>query len=47
MRHAKDLTLLKVLYVGTWAAGAAVTRNGANPNDVFRVSAVDELVDRR
>ena len=36
----------KVPYVGTWAAGTAITRNGADPNYVFRVSAVDELVDR-
>lgn len=36
----------KVPYVGTWAAGTAITRNGANPNYVFRVSAVDELVDK-
>jgi branched-chain amino acid transport system substrate-binding protein len=33
----------KVPYIGTWAAGTAITRNGANPNYVFRVSAVDEL----
>ena len=36
----------KVPYVGTWPAGTAITRNGANPNYVFRVSAVDELVDK-
>ncbi len=36
----------KVPYVGTWAAGTLITRNGANPNYVFRVSAVDVLVDR-
>jgi len=36
----------KVPYVGTWAAGTAITRNGAKPNYVFRVSAVDELVDK-
>jgi branched-chain amino acid transport system substrate-binding protein len=29
-----------------WAAGTAITHNGANPNFVFRVSAVDELVDK-
>lgn len=29
-----------------WAAGTPVTRNGADPNYVFRVSAVDEIVDR-
>src|SRR5438045_517298 len=36
----------KVPYIGTWAAGTAITRNGAKPNYVFRVSAVDELVDK-
>ena len=32
--------------MGPWAAGTPITRNGANPNFVFRVSAVDEIVDR-
>jgi branched-chain amino acid transport system substrate-binding protein len=36
----------KVPFMGVWAAGTAITRNGANPNFVFRVSAVDELVDK-
>jgi len=36
----------KVPYVATWAAGTPITRNGANPNYVFRVSAVDVLVDK-
>ena len=36
----------KVIYMGTWAAGTFITRNNANPNFVFRVSAVDELVDK-
>jgi branched-chain amino acid transport system substrate-binding protein len=36
----------KVPLMGPWAAGTAITRNGANPNFVFRVSAVDEIVDR-
>ncbi|TWC62847.1 ABC transporter substrate-binding protein [Herbaspirillum sp. SJZ099] len=36
----------KVPFVGPWAAGTGVTKNGANPNYVFRVSAVDELVDK-
>jgi branched-chain amino acid transport system substrate-binding protein len=36
----------KVPYMGPWAAGTAITRNGANPNYVFRVSAVDEIVDK-
>ena len=35
----------KVPYIGTWAAATPITRNGANPNYVFRVSAVDQLVD--
>jgi len=36
----------KVVFMNVWAAGTAVTRNGATPNYVFRVSAVDELVDK-
>src|SRR5260221_13924517 len=36
----------KVPYMGPWAAGTAITQNGANPNYVFRVSAVDEIVDK-
>lgn len=36
----------KVPFMGPWAAGTPITRNGANPNFVFRVSAVDELVDK-
>jgi branched-chain amino acid transport system substrate-binding protein len=36
----------KVPFMGPWAAGTPITRNGANPNFVFRVSAVDEIVDR-
>ncbi|WP_423198644.1 MULTISPECIES: ABC transporter substrate-binding protein [unclassified Cupriavidus] len=36
----------KVPFMGPWAAGTPITRNGANPNYVFRVSAVDEVVDR-
>lgn len=35
----------KVPFVGVWAAGTGITRNGAEENYVFRVSAVDELVD--
>ena len=35
----------KAIYMGVWAAGTGITRNGATPNYVFRVSAVDELVD--
>ena len=34
----------KVPFMGPWAAGTPITRNGANPNFVFRVSAVDEIV---
>jgi len=34
----------KVPFVGPWAAGTAITKNGADPNYVFRVSAVDEIV---
>jgi hypothetical protein len=32
--------------MGVWAAATNITRNGANPNYMFRVSAVDVLVDR-
>src|SRR3979411_3192246 len=35
----------KVPFIGVWAAGTAITRNGAPENYVFRVSAVDALVD--
>jgi branched-chain amino acid transport system substrate-binding protein len=35
----------KRIFMGVWAAGTGVTRNGATPNYVFRVSAVDALVD--
>src|SRR5579875_1909074 len=37
----------KTPFIGVWAAGTGITRNGANPNFVFRVSAVDVLVDQR
>ncbi|MGO4282479.1 branched-chain amino acid transport system substrate-binding protein [Cupriavidus sp. OV038] len=36
----------KVPFMGPWAAGTPITRNGANPNFAFRVSAVDEVVDK-
>ena len=36
---------IKVPFMGPWAAGTPVTKNGADPNFVFRVSAVDEMVD--
>jgi branched-chain amino acid transport system substrate-binding protein len=35
----------KVIYMAVWAAATGITRNGANPNYAFRVSAVDVLVD--
>lgn len=35
----------KVPFMGPWAAGTGITKNGANPNFAFRVSAVDEIVD--
>ena len=35
----------KTIHMGVWAAGTGITRNGANPNYIFRVSAVDVLVD--
>ena len=34
----------KIPFMGPWAAGTAITKNGANPNFAFRVSAVDEIV---
>jgi len=36
---------LKVPYVGPWAAATGITRNGRNPNFMFRVSANDDIVD--
>jgi len=36
----------KAIFIGPWAAGTPITKNGANPNYVFRVSAVDEIVDK-
>ncbi len=35
----------KMPFVGPWAAGTPITKNGADPNFVFRVSAMDEIVD--
>lgn len=35
----------KTPYMAVWAAGTGITRNGADPNYAFRVSAVDILVD--
>src|SRR5215213_6920374 len=32
--------------MGPWAAGTPITKNGAKDNYVFRVSAVDEIVDK-
>ncbi len=32
-------------FMGVWAAGTNITKNGATPNYVFRVSAQDDLVD--
>ncbi|MET0962349.1 MAG: ABC transporter substrate-binding protein [Noviherbaspirillum sp.] len=36
----------KVPFMGPWAAGTGITKNGVNPNFAFRVSAVDEIVDK-
>ncbi len=36
----------KVPFFSVWAAATPITRNGFNPNYVFRVSAVDVLVDK-
>ncbi len=35
----------KVPFMGVWAAGTPITRNGAAENYAFRVSAVDDIVD--
>ena len=35
----------KMPFMVPWAAGTAITKNGASPNFAFRVSAVDEIVD--
>lgn len=35
----------KVPFMGVWAAGTPITRNGAADNYVFRISAVDDIVD--
>ena len=35
----------KMPFVSVWAAATGITRNGAEPNYVFRVSAMDVLVD--
>jgi len=32
-------------FLGVWAAGTNITKNGATPNYVFRISAQDDLVD--
>ncbi len=37
---------LKVPYMGVWAAATNITRNGKQPNYMFRVSANDDLVDK-
>jgi branched-chain amino acid transport system substrate-binding protein len=37
---------LKTPYVGAWAAGTNITRNGQKPNYAFRVSANDDEVDK-
>lgn len=37
---------LKTPYMGPWAAGTEITRNGKSPNFVFRVSANDDYVDK-
>ncbi|MDO8387099.1 MAG: ABC transporter substrate-binding protein [Polaromonas sp.] len=36
----------KTPFMGPWAAGTPITKNGANPNFAFRVSAVDEIVNK-
>ena len=36
----------KIPFMGSWAAGTPITKNGAKDNYVFRVSAVDEIVNK-
>jgi branched-chain amino acid transport system substrate-binding protein len=36
----------KVPFIDPWAAGTNITHNGANPNYAFRVSAMDDSVDK-
>jgi branched-chain amino acid transport system substrate-binding protein len=36
----------KIPFMGPWAAGTPITKNGAKENYVFRVSAVDEIVNK-
>jgi branched-chain amino acid transport system substrate-binding protein len=36
----------KVPFMGPWAAGTPITKNGAKENYAFRVSAVDEIVNK-
>jgi branched-chain amino acid transport system substrate-binding protein len=36
----------RIPFMGPWAAGTPITKNGAKENYVFRVSAVDEIVNR-
>jgi branched-chain amino acid transport system substrate-binding protein len=36
----------KIPFMGPWAAGTPITKNGAKDNYAFRVSAVDEIVDK-
>src|ERR1700730_13960754 len=45
MAMAPILNKEKVPHMAVWAAGTGITRNGANPNYIFRASAVDVVVD--
>ncbi len=36
----------KTIFMGTWGADTKITNNGAHPNYIFRVSGVDNLVDK-
>ena len=36
----------KIPFMGPWAAGTPITKNGSKDNYVFRVSAVDEIVNK-
>lgn len=43
MHELKAIHQHKVIYLGPWAAGTPVVKNGFNPNYVFRVSIRDEF----
>ncbi len=42
MDELKTIHELQMIYLGPWAAGTPVVKNGHSPNYVFRVSVRDE-----